>query len=68
LITNDPIAVFPNPLKGRHLGREYLVHQSAFSIPVIFEGGGGEIRFRLESVIKTSLIDAGPIADVVDAD
>ena len=35
---------------------------------MIFSGGSGEIGFRLKGVIETPFVDAGTVADVIDAD
>jgi hypothetical protein len=68
LILNHTIAVFLEALERRNLGRKDLVHHPAFLIPVIFKGSGCEIGFRLKGVVKTSLVDAGAVADVIDTD
>ena len=68
LILDDSIAIFLETFQRGNLRRKNFIHQAAFLIPMILEGGGGEIGLGFESVVEASFIDAGPAADVIDAD
>jgi len=68
LVPDDVITIILETGERRYLGREDLIQQRAFCIPVMFKRGDCQIGLGLESVIKASLVDARAVADVIDAD